>query len=65
MSAGAAVTCAICGPGVVRLFQITVDGTPLRVGLYLCDDHGDAYLLRVGKAIGEFLKEEAMERNGE
>lgn len=64
MSTGAAVKCAICGPvTVVRLFQITVDGTPLRTGLYLCDDHGDAYLLSVGKAIGEFLRDEAKREN--
>jgi hypothetical protein len=48
----------VCGSeeGVHR-FAVTVDGDPLRLQPDLCGDHGDSYLLRVGKVMGELVRE--------
>ena len=51
--------CLTCGSEEgVRHFAVTavtVDGYPLRAQAHLCRDHGDSYLLRVGKVLGEML----------
>jgi hypothetical protein len=51
------MSCVVCKgtDGGVRHFAITVDGVELRVAPDLCQDHGDAFLLRVGKVLGEML----------
>ena len=52
------MTCAVClGPGPLRHFELRVDGEPLRLQPYLCPACGDAYLLRVGKVLGELLRD--------
>jgi len=51
------VKCAVCGPVErTQLFAVTIDGVPLRLQCYLCNQHGDEYLLRVGRALGQLLK---------
>lgn len=50
--------CLLCGSETaVRRFGVTVDGEPLRLQPDFCQEHGDAYLMRVGLAIGEFIRE--------
>ncbi len=50
--------CTCCGSvEAVRVFALTVDGSPLRLTLALCGMHGEAFLLRAGKLVGEFLIE--------
>jgi hypothetical protein len=55
-------TCLLCKHTIgLREFAITVDGQPLRVVLTLCQDHGDEFLLRCGRAIGALLRDNATE----
>jgi hypothetical protein len=50
--------CMLCGStDNVRHFQIVVDGDPLRLQPFLCSDHGDAYLLRVGAVLGGMMRD--------
>lgn len=50
--------CLCCGSvEAPRLFAVTVDGAPLRVSVWLCPEHGDGLLLRIGYAVGEFLQD--------
>ena len=57
------VRCLICGKSeAIRLFGVCVDGEPLRLQAPLCDDHGDEYLIRVGRSIGEFLTRQKVAR---
>lgn len=44
----------------VRTFAMHVDGEPLRLQPKFCRDHGDQFLLTVGKVIGEMVR-----KNGE
>jgi hypothetical protein len=55
------MSCVVCKgtDGGVRHFAIHVDGEALRVAPDLCQDHGDEFLLRVGKALGEMLRDGA------
>jgi hypothetical protein len=46
--------CAICGSrSGVRHFAVTVDGKALDRAPFLCDEHGTAYLLGVGRVLGD------------
>lgn len=50
--------CLLCGSETaVRRFAVTVDGEPLRLQPDFCQSHGDGYLMTVGRAIGEFIRE--------
>lgn len=48
--------CSVCGSREgVRRFAVTVDGQELLLTALLCSQHGDAYLLNAGRALGELL----------
>lgn len=51
--------CMVCGDPKSRHFQTVIDGVPLRLQPFLCAEHGDEYLLRVGRALGEMMMAEA------
>jgi hypothetical protein len=50
--------CHVCGAEPVRRFAVTVDGEELRAKALLCSEHGDAFLLRVGHALGALAADE-------
>jgi hypothetical protein len=50
--AGPEDKCSVCKSTVgVCHFAITVDGHELRLQVFLCQEHGDRFIFRVGQAL--------------
>lgn len=51
--------CSICGSSEgVRHYALMIDGVALRVELDLCEQHGETYVFRTGRVIGQLLREQ-------
>jgi len=56
------VPCAVCAKTPTHRFGVSMDDETLTIQVQLCLDHGDGYVLRAGRILGEMLRDRSTAR---